>query len=278
MRAISQENNGYLYILTAIDVFSKKGWAIPLKNKKGETVLDALKNIIADCKPLRLHADQGNEFFNKNCKQYLDKLNIQLYFTNSELKASIVERFNRTIKDKMWRYFEYVDNYNYIDIIDKLIHSYNNTYHRSIKTTPNKVNHKNKNKIFYNLYGYNKNDDIVRDPVKLDFQINDYVRIAKAKRLFEKGYTNNWRTEIFQINKILFTNPMTFVLNDLNNEIIDGKFYLDELQKIYINDDKSYKIDEIIKTRIKNKKKEYFVSWKGYPSSFNSWVKEDNIT
>ena len=132
MRNISSENDGFMYILTAIDVFSKKGWAYPIVNKKGNTVLVELKKIIEENKPRRFHADQGNEFFNKDCKAYLNKMNIELYFTNSELKATIVERFNRSIKDRMWRYFEENSNYRWIDILDDLIDSYNNSYHSSI--------------------------------------------------------------------------------------------------------------------------------------------------
>ena len=137
---------------------------------------------------------------------------------------------------------------------------------------------KNEHIIYQNLYGYNKNEENVNDGlVDLKFKIDDYVRISKHKRLFEKGYTNNWRTEIFQIEKILFKNPVVYILKDLNKETLDGKFYTEEIQKIYISDDKTYKIDQIIKTRTKNKKKEYFVSWKGYPSTFNSWIKEENF-
>ena len=65
---------------------------------------------------------------------------------------------------------------------------------------------------------------------------------------------------------------------DLNDEIILGKFYEKEIQKVYINNENDYEIDQIIKTRIKNRQKEYFVSWRGYPESFNSWVKEKNFT
>ena len=96
--------------------------------------------------------------------------------------------------------------------------------------------------------------------------------------MFENGYTNNWTREIFIINKKIINQQPTYEIKDLNDEIILGKFYEKEIQKIYINNEKDYEIDQIIKTRIKNNKKEYFVSWKGYSDSFNSWVKEKNFT
>ena len=177
MRSISKENDGFQYILTIIDVFSKKAWAIAIKNKKGSSILDAISPILTKYTPLFIHADQGNEFFNKELGSFLKKLNIKMYFTNSEVKASIVERFNRTLKEKMWRYFEYSDDYRYIDILDELIDSYNNTYHRSIKCTPNKVTTKNQDKIFSNLYGYNKKSDFEPNIIQTNFKIGDHVRI-----------------------------------------------------------------------------------------------------
>ena len=96
--------------------------------------------------------------------------------------------------------------------------------------------------------------------------------------MFEKGYTNNWTREIFIINKQIINQQPTYEIKDLKDEIILGKFYEKEIQKIYINNEKDYEIDQIIKTRTKNNKKEYFVRWKGYPESFNSWVKEKNFT
>jgi len=244
-----------------------------LKNKQGNTVLDALKSILKITQPKRIHADKGSEFFNNDCKSFLKKNNIHLYYTNSEMKASIVERFNRTIKEKMWRYFTFSDSVKYIDILDDLIDSYNNTYHRSIKMTPNSVNETNESQVYINLYGLKTS----KKPVKYRFKVDDYVRLSKVKKTFEKGYTNNWTKEIFVINKIITNTQPTYEVKDLNDEILIGKFYENELQQVYINDDKTWEIDEILKTRTKLKKKEYFVSWKNYPSSFNSWVKEKDF-
>ena len=277
MRSLAKENDGFLYILTMIDVFSKKAWAFKLKNKSGKSVLEALSSILTKTLPKYIHADQGTEFFNKDLGSFLKKHDIKLYFTNSEVKASIVERFNRTIKEKMWRYFEYSNDYRYIDVLDDLIKNYNNSYHSSIKCAPNKVNLKNQSQIFFNLYGFNKNEDVEPYKIDIDLKVGDHVRISKNKKIFDKGYTNNWRNEIFVVDTILYRDPILFILKDLNDEIIEGKFYKEEIQKIYINENKDYKIENIIKTRTKNKKKEYFVSWKGYPPSFNSWVKEENL-
>jgi hypothetical protein len=274
VRALADYNDDFKYILTCIDVFSKYAWALPLKNKMGKTITDAFSKIFQENRiPAKLHVDQGSEFYNSDFKKLLKKHDIKMYSTKSELKACIVERFNRTLKERMWRFFNESNKYRYINVLNQLLESYNNTYHRSIKTKPIEVNEKNEQKIFSNLYGYEKKygDDT---SVKLKFNVGDKVRISKSKRVFEKGYTPNWTREIFIIEKIYLTNPPTFAIKDLENELIEGKFYENELQKIYKYDE-VFKINQILKTRkLKNGKKEYFVNWLGYPDKFNSWTQD----
>jgi hypothetical protein len=187
-----------------------------------------------------------------------------------------VERFDRTIKEKMWRYFTFEGTYKYIDVLQDLVFSYNNSYHRSIKEKPINVSTKNEDKIFLNLYGHSKNesDEYI---AKFNFKEGDNVRISKTKTLFAKGYTQNWTIEIFEINKCLMTNPPSYKLNDKKGELIKGVFYEPELQLVKKFDDE-YEIEKILKTRTKDGKKEYFVSWKGYPESMNSWVKNIKLT
>lgn len=276
MKKLSDVNDDYVFLLTVICVFSKYAWIIPLKNKKSSTVIEAFKQIFDERQPLRLHTDQGSEFINNECKTYLKKLNIKLYFINSEMKAAIVERFNRTIKEKMWRYFTYAKTYKYINILDDLVHSYNNSYHRSIKTKPILVNKKNEKQIWLNLYGFNKNDLPSVSKIKLKFKNGDIVRISKTKSTFEKGYTKNWSIEIFEIIKCNLKDPPTYTLKDLNDEIIEGVFYEKELQKVYKLDD-VFQIDQVLKKRTIRGKKQIYVSWIGYNKNFNSWIDENNL-
>ena len=137
MQSFSKYNNGFKYILMIIDVFSKYGWAIPLKTKNGIGVANALRTIFIKNKPpTMLWTDDGKEFFNKDVSKVLLKNHIKLYSTKNEEKASVAERWNRTIKTQMWKYFSANNTKRYVDILQKLIDKYNNTKHRSIGCTP----------------------------------------------------------------------------------------------------------------------------------------------
>ena len=131
MKAFSKFNQGFNFLLFVIDIFSKYGWIIPLKNKESKTVAPALKTIFKERKPEKMWVDKGKEFYNKDVKEL-----IELYSTENEEKSSVVERWIRTMKEKMWKYFTDNNTNHYVDILPDLVKDYNNTRHSSIKMTP----------------------------------------------------------------------------------------------------------------------------------------------
>ena len=265
MQQFSKWNKGYRYLLMVIDVFSKYGWIVPLKDKKGESVTEAFKSIFKEGRrPQYLWVDKGKEFYNKNLKDLLEKNGIHMYSTENEEKSSVVERWNRTIKSKMWKQFTVQGNTQYLDMLPKLVKQYNNTKHSSIKMTPTEASKKiNEGTVYFNLYG-----DIETLSAKAKFKVGDKVRISKYKRnVFDKGYTPNWTEEVFTVDKIQYTNPITYKLKDLRGEDIQGSFYQPELLKA-IQD--VFRIDKVI--RRDYKKKQALVKWKGYSDDFNSWI------
>ena len=277
LQNISDQNDNFKYLLCVIDVFSKRAWVFPLKNKTGQSIIDSFKIIFQKNIPKRIHTDDGQEFINKACQAYFKKLDINFYTLKSEMKASIVERFNRTIKEKMWRYFTHANDKRYIDVLDDIVSSYNNSYHRSIKMKPSQVNKKNQDKVFLNLYGFdpNKIDDSNYKQIKINFKVGDKVRISKYKNIFAKGYTPNWTEEIFEIDKILYRDQPVYIIKDYDGEIIKGVFYDKELQKV-LKTDNSYEII-ILDTRKRKGRTEYLVKWKGYPDKFNKWVDQSDL-
>ena len=267
MQTFAKYNKGFRYILMIIDVFSRFGWALLLKSKTGMAVAEALKSLFRIDKPRMLWTDKGSEFRNRHVLKVLEKNNIKIYSTENEEKASIVERWNRTIKTKMWKYFSANNTKKYIDILDDLIKKYNNTYHRSIGRTPADARKPSSYQyVFQKLYA-KKVNAIKQNP---KFKVGDKVRISKKKKQFEKGFTPNWTEEIFTISNVKDTNPPTYHIQDLKGESVKGSFYEAELQK---STQDVFRIEKVIRKRTrKNGEKEAYVKWKGYSSDFNSWI------
>ncbi|KAI8500863.1 hypothetical protein Bbelb_216810 [Branchiostoma belcheri] len=247
MSSLSRHNDGYRYLLTCIDIFSKYAWVVPIKDKKGTTLVEAFQTILAKDgrKPRCLQTDQGTEFLNRHFQTLLKKEGIEFFTTfNVETKASVVERFNRTLKTKMWKYFTAVNTNRYIDVLDDLVWAYNHSHHRSIKRAPVDVNRKNENVVWYTLYG----DRGTPRPRKL-----------------------------FTIWKRIPRHPPVYRVKDYHGEELKGTFYEEELQKVAKKDDDIYQVEVVLDKRRRGKKTEYLVKWKGYPSKFNSWVREEDM-
>ena len=267
MQPLARYNDGYRYLLTCIDVFTKKAFAAPLKDKRGDTIVEALTEILNQTRlPVQMiQSDRGTEFLNHQVQNFFKSRNINHYSSmNDDIKAAVVERFNRTLKTKMYKYFTHQNTYRWIDVLDRLLESYNNSYHRSIAMTPNQVSF--------------DNDDIVRKrlyPIKpkpeWKFSVGDKVRISKARRVFRKGYLPGWTEEIFTIETRNPTHPVTYGLKDATGESIKGSFYEPELQTVDKTDD-VYVVEKVLKTRRRRGRVEYFVKWRGYPEKFNSWT------
>lgn len=266
MQKLSKQNSGMKYILTVIDTFSKVGYGEPIKTKGMSDVTEAFAKILKKAKasPKNLQTDQGLEFFNKLFKALCDKNGINHYYTYSDKKAAICERFNRTIKEKIWRHFTEKNTLNWTSVLDKILKEYNERKHRTIGMRPIDVSA--------------SNEDLVRERLatsktsikKPKFEVGNYVRVSRVKNIFEKGYVGNWSEEIFQIKKIKNTVPTTYLLEDLQGEEIKGSFYEKELQKTKLKD--YFRIDKVIR----KKGNQILVAWKGYPEKFNSWIDVDS--
>ena len=265
MQKLSKWNKGYKYLLMILDLFSKYGWIVPLKTKTGLEVPKAFESIFKKgqpkkAKPKKLWVDKGKEYYNKNVLDLLAKNNIEIYSTENEEKSFVCERWNRTIKEKMYKRFTMQNNTVYIEILPNILASYNNSKNRSIGMTANQARKpENYGKVYLKMVG----DEPSKTGTVL--KIGDTVRISKYKRkTFDKGYTPNW-TEVFVISEIRPTNPITYKIKDLNGEEIEGTFYREELQK---TDQTIFRIEGVIRKT----KDKALVKWKGYPDEFNSWV------
>ena len=213
-------------------MYSKYAFIIPLKDKKGISIVNGFNKIIKQSnsrKPNKIWVDQGNEFYNRVFKKWLSDNDIIIYSTFNEGKSVVAERFIRTLKNKLYKHMTATGKNVYYDVLDDIVNEYNNTKHSTMKMKPEDV--KNDNKRVY-IDEHNEEDTTkLSSSERSRFKVGDRVRISKFKNIFAKGYTPNWSREIFIVNKINDTVPYTYNLKDLNDEEIIGSFYDRELQK-----------------------------------------------
>ena len=271
MQKIKGENDGFAYILTCIDVLSRFAWAVPIKTKSPKYVCPAFEKILeSGRKCWRLATDKGTEFLGQPFQDLLSEKDINHIIPKNEVKCAVVERYNRTLKSRLWRAFTKNRNFRWVDILPNIVMAINNSKNRITGCTPSSVNFSNATQLWLRLYGKPKQ---VPD---FKFNIGDNVRILRTKSLFEKGYLQNFTTEIFTVCERLNRNPPVYRIKSHNGEILQGTFYTNELVKIVKTND-IYDIEKILKTRTRKGIKELLVKWDGYNCKENSWIKASDL-
>jgi L-rhamnose mutarotase len=270
-------NAGNRYILTCIDVFSRFARAIAVKSKDAKTVADAVKKIMVKSPiPRHVQTDLGKEFYNKIVQDLFRKLKINHYTVHSQFKAAVVERFNRTLRERLNRYFTYQRNKKWLAVLPKIVDAYNHASHRSLK-----------GKRPIDVYtDHNLDDWVAQQPTKTKIsqkllQVGSLVRISRISTSspFRKNFDQNWSEEIFRIASVETSNkPVMYTLKDVfNDEIVQGKFYKEELQDVGDTLPSVYRIEKVIATKGKGAHKQYLVKWYGHDKSRNSWITKDQF-
>ena len=240
--SLAKYNKNYKFIFTIIDNHTKYAWAIPLKDKTGKSTTTALKSLIEKekRKPHKIWSDRGKEFYNTTFLHYLKEQNIQIYSTHSDLKAVFVERFNRTLLDLIKEPMYIEGKGNWLNHLDAALQKYNNRVHGTTKMTPFEMSFNTLIRAASpNLIPKNDNNNHNNKLPK--FQVGDFVRVPDKRNIYSKGYTTNWNRELFKIHSINKTNPVTYTLNDENGDIIQGKYYEQELLRSIFDFDSNNK-------------------------------------
>lgn len=277
MQPYARANQGNRYLLTVIDLFSRYGWAEPLHNKTAKEVAGALERIFQSSgrHPLLLQTDQGKEFENIPMRQMLARYHSRQFAVKSPFKAAIVERFNRTLKTKMWRAFTHQNNYNYLEVLPRLLTAYNQSPHRGLGgRTPAQVVSGPEEQVEV----WQEQNPAKEQSSRPRFQVGDRVRLALQKGPFKKGYVPNWTEEVFHVKEVrTFTQPITYKVEDEQGELLEGSFYTEELQRVV--PPQLYRIERIVRwwTSKKDGSRMALVKWLGFPASKNSWVPEADI-
>lgn len=270
---LAKQNNGYRFLLCVVDIFSRFAWVKPLRTKSGKEVAAAFKEIFDEGRiPKRIQTDQGKEFENRDVLGLFSTYNIELFSVKSAYKAAIVERFNRTLKSKLWKYFTMSTKQRWTDVLQDVVTSYNNSVHRTLGRKPADVSAENESETRDNML-----QNIKPVKKKSDIQVGDKVRISKVKSIFAKGYLPNWTEEIFTVDSInRKQSPINYKLKDYQGEVIEGSFYRPELE-VVTHDDDTFIVEKVIRTQRRGNEQWCFVKWAGYPDSMNSWVRKSDI-
>lgn len=238
LQMYAKQNRGFKYILVVIDVFSKQLHVRPLKNKTGATVVAAFKELFAVSQPESLRTDSGLEFKNQALAALLKAYSVQQTFArNPKTKACVAERVNRSLKERMFRHFTKNGTRNYIDVLQSLVNGYNQSYHRTIKTTPSKVTADVMSQVFENTYGYANEREMLRAQQKLKrknvLAIGQLVRIKYHLNPMDKRYLPNWSDRLYKVTKVFHHDVTVYKVRGIGEPKDEvRRYYRQELQPI----------------------------------------------
>ena len=269
-------NNGYKYLFTVIDVFTKMAWIYPLKENTCNNIMNCFKDILSKCgdKPERLNTDRGSEMICKSFESYLKDNNIHHYLSYSLRKCPVIERFNLTIQRLLYKIMAKNNSYEWSKYLDQAMNIYLNRKHRTIKMSPIEAEKEENGDKILQIYikKYIKAGLKVK---KHKFSVGDTVRIWKNRGTFHRGYFEDFTREHFTIQDVKKNLPVPrYVLADYNGETIVGHFFEDEL--VAYEPDDFYEI-EVLKTRKRKKKIEYLVHYIGYPNDMDQWLNASQL-
>ena len=269
---IASDNSKNRYLLTVIDVFSKYAAVEILRKKDSKSVALAFEKILnrLSFTPRYLNTDNGTEFLGSPFQALLKQRGIKFFSSkDSTIKCAIIERFNRSLMNKLFRLFTKQNSYRYIEDLANIVENYNGTRHSVTGLAPIEINHNNKEIVWLRIFNSKKLPKITLKTKKL--KVGAFVRIAKRIKTFDKGYKGRWSGEIFKIREIKQTNPLTYNLVDLQGENITGGFYEQELNPTSLP--KTFAVQSILDT----KKDKILVKWLDYPTKFNTWVPKNYL-
>lgn len=279
MQNVAKYNDGFRYVIICIDIFSRFLRVRCIKSKKGPDVANGLKEIFDEQNFKRMRSDKGGEFWNPSVRALLKQKNVLHMGTqNTEVKANYAEICIKSLKKRVYRYFTEKQTYKYYDKIQKFVEAYNNSYHRGIKMPPAKVKAQNSKQLWFEQFA----EPMLANPKKVinskNLKVGDWVRLSHIKRTFQRAYHISWTGELFQIVDVDKSRRIfMYRVKAYDGEPITGNFYSYELVKVRLDPHQLYKVEKILKTRKKGKKKEHLVKFLYWPPKYNQWLPAEQV-
>ena len=277
MKKFDTFNDGFGFFVVFIDVFSRFAWTYTLKTLTGIEMKKVLQDVFQQQKCQHLYTDSGSEYQNRWVNKYLTDEGVIHYTSTNETKVAHAERLIKQLKKKLYKYMTWKNTFRWIDVLQDITNSYNNTYHRIIQMTPAQARTTDRYTLWTNQY--EPKDKPKRKVAKpknkspYKFKVGDQVNLLALRKPFSREYDESFTTEFFKIadRKVNQQIP-TYTLKDYNNDDVKGQFYESEIQKINADENKVYKIEKVLRRRKRNGQQELFVKFQGWPSKFNAWI------
>ncbi|KAL3086835.1 hypothetical protein niasHT_035961 [Heterodera trifolii] len=303
------QNRGYAYLLVCIDTLSRQVYVQPVKSKRSDDMITALKRTFARCgyTPWRLLTDKGREFTASAVQRYLrDEAEVRHHCmeTSPLWHAGMAERANRSIKERLYRYFTHRGTQCWTRVIQRIVSSLNESPNSSIfGMRPNEVCFENAESLRQRIADRAEAERSGRASQHPRFRPGDQVRIERARGAFRKGYLPRFTDEVFTVDRVCTgRRPITYKLRDRDGEPITGLFYANDMCLVLLppslddsssssdqrktrkrlpedsDKNKVYAIERILERRYRKDGTECcLVKWKGYSTRHNSWIPAHTI-
>lgn len=243
MQMYKKENDNFKFILVVLDAFTKFAYCKLLRSKGAFEVAKKFKEIIdeSNAKPETLRSDRGKEFTNSTLSNYLRANSIKHQYpqTSSPFKCAMVEIFNRTLQNKIHRFFTYSNSHRYVDVLRPIVGSYNATVHSTTKMAPKDIRAEHVVRVYENTHRKHRSETKKRSRLV----VGDLVRVVKKKNAFNRGYLASFSKEIFRIDRVIEKHPFPlYELRDLKDNKVAGKLYEQELSKVELKPNEPVKL------------------------------------
>ena len=278
---ISARNDGVKFLLVLIDIFTKRVWLYPLENKRAVTMRNVLRQWLnsLDVAPAKLMTDRGWEFANAPVRQLLASHNVEWQPANGMLKACIAERVNKTLQILIYKYLSENETTRYIDVLPQLVDTYNKRGHRTLENMSPLEADLPENEARVQAIFHERYEKLGRERKPPKFEVGTLVRIkVLAKKITNeaRAYAEQFKGEYFKIARINRTVavPLYYLRSVDDGELIEGGFYANELQRIRGD---VYKIETVLRRRVRRGVREIFVKWKYFGPRWNEWIPADSV-
>jgi hypothetical protein len=279
---LTKQNSGYAYYLLCIDCFTRKIFVQPIKKKTAQEVIEAFRKIFKGNghMPWKIITDQGKEFVAGPVQSFFKRRQIEHFcnFTSPVFHAGMAERANRTLKERLYRYFTENSTNRWVDVVQQIVDGINASPNRSIGNLRPKTAH-----LFADTLRAHFRKESNSRSAQVKFEVGQRVRIANIKSAFEKGYKPNFSDEIYTVNIVRETAPITYGIVDNDGKALRGWFYEQELCPVFSQ--KMQKLWEVEKI-LEHKEFEHgkagsvpmlLVKWKNRTEDYNSWIPSSSV-